>query len=68
MPEPEKLERVPPVALTSVEVKFVEASERVKVSVAVSPALRVLTLLEMAIDGRRVSTVRVTLLSASAPS
>ena len=36
--------------------------------VAVSPALRELTLLEMAIVGRMVSTVRVTELLASAPS
>ena len=46
-------------ALTSAAVKFVEASERVKVSEAVSPALRVETLLEMAIVGRIVSTVTV---------
>jgi hypothetical protein len=46
VPEPAKLERVPPVALMSAEVKSVEASERVKVSVAVSPALRVLTISE----------------------
>ena len=68
MPEPEKLERVPPVALTSAAVKSVDASERVKVSDAVSPALRVETLLEIAIVGRMVSTVRVTVLFASAPS
>ena len=55
MPLPAKLERVPPVTLMSAEVKSVEASERVKVRVAVSPALRVETLLEMAIVGRIVS-------------
>ena len=59
---------VPPVALTSAAVKFVEASERVKEMVAVSAALRAETLLEMAIVGRMVSTVRVTELLASAPS
>ena len=59
MPLPAKLERVPPVALTSAEVKSVEASERVKVRVAVSPALRVETLLEMAIVGATVSMVTV---------
>ena len=51
MPLPAKLEMVPPVALTSAELKSVEASERVKVSVALSPALRVLTSLEIAIVG-----------------
>ena len=55
-------------ALTSATVKSVEASERVKVMVAVSPAFRAVTLLEMAIVGRMVSTVRVTELLASAPS
>ena len=68
MPEPAKLLSVPPVAATSAEVKVMEASERVKVIVAVSPALRALTLLEMATVGRMVSTVRVTVLLASAPS
>ena len=51
MPEPAKLLSVPPVAATSAEVKVMEASERVKVIVAVSPALRALTLLEIAIVG-----------------
>ena len=55
-------------ALTSAEVKSVEASESVKVSDAVSPALRVVTSLEIAIVGRIVSTVKVTVLLASAPS
>ena len=59
---------MPPVAVTSSAAKLVEASERVKVMVAVSPALRVETLLEMEIVGRMVSTVRVTVLFASAPS
>ena len=40
MPEPEKLERLPPVMETSASAKFVDDSERVKVRVAVSPALR----------------------------
>jgi hypothetical protein len=50
---------VPPVAITSASVKFVEASVRVKVSDAVSPAMRVVTSLEIEIVGRMVSTVRV---------
>ena len=40
MPDPEKLERVPPETDTSDAMKSVEASERVKVREAVSPALR----------------------------
>ena len=70
MPEPEKLERVPPVALTSAELKFVEATERVKLRVAVSAALRVLTLLEMAIvggTGVSVSNSRLVALKIVAP-
>ena len=57
MPEPAKLERLPPVTLTSAEVKSVDASERVKVIVAVSPALSALALLVIARVGERVSTV-----------
>ena len=57
MPLPAKLEMLPPWALMSAAVKFVEASESVKVSDTVSPALRVKTLLEMAIVGATVSTV-----------
>ena len=55
MPEPEKPESVPPETVTSPTAKLVEASERVKVMVAVSPALRELTLLVMATVGGRVS-------------
>ena len=40
MPEPEKLERVPPEMEMSASVKSVEASERVKLRAAVSPAMR----------------------------
>jgi hypothetical protein len=48
VPEPVKLEMEPPVQLTFAAVKSVEASERVKVIVADSPALRAETLLEIA--------------------
>ena len=63
-----KLEMVPPVAIRSSAVKSVEASERVKESVAVSAALRVETLVAIATVGRRVSTLRVMVLLVSAPS
>ena len=55
MPEPEKPESVPPETVTSPTAKLVDASESVKVMVAVLPALRELTLLEMAIVGGVVS-------------
>ena len=40
MPEPKKLERVPPLTVISDSMKLVDSSERVKVSAAVSPAFR----------------------------
>ncbi len=68
MPLPEKFDSVPPVTVMSLATKSVEASDRVNVIVAVSPASRLVLLLEMAIVGRIVSTVMVTVLLASAPS
>ena len=50
-PEPLMGERVPPDTVMSPSAKPVGASEKVKVMVAVSPALRELTLLEMAMVG-----------------
>ena len=65
-----QLERDPPETVTSDSTKSVEASERVKVSVDVSPALKESSASSsvMAMVGRRVSTVKVTELLASAPS
>ena len=65
-----QLESDPPETVTSDSTKSVEASERVKVSVDVSPVLRVLSASSsvMAMVGRTVSTVKVTELLASAPS
>ena len=65
-----QLEREPPETVTSDSTKSVEASERVKVSVDVSPALKESSASSsvMAMVGRRVSTVKVTELLASAPS
>ena len=62
-----QLESDPPVTETSDSMKLVEASERVKVRVAVSPALRELSVSSsvMAMVGRTVSTVKVTVLLAS---
>ena len=68
VPLPEKLDSVPPVTVTSEATKLVDASLRVKVSVAVSPAMRLDLLLVTAIVGIRVSTAKVTVLFASAPS
>ena len=59
MPEPLKLEIVPPTATTSAAVKDVDDSLSVKVMVAVSPALRAGVLLVMEIVGATVSTVSV---------
>ena len=55
MPEPLKLLSVPPVTVTSVAVKSVLASDRVKVMVAVSPALRLVLSLVMAMVGGTLS-------------
>ena len=65
-----QLERDPPEMVTSDSMKSVEASERVKVMVAVSPAPRELSASSsvMAMVGRTVSTEKVTELLASAPS
>ena len=65
-----QLERDPPEIVTSDSTKSVEASERVKVRVDVSPALRELSASSsvMAMVGRMVSTVKVTELLASEPS
>ena len=57
MPEPEKLERDPPETERSETTKSVEGSERVNVSVAVSPELRLLILELMAMVGGVLSTV-----------
>ena len=59
MPEPAKSERVPPVTSISAKTKSVEDSVRVKVMVAVSPALRVETSEEMAILGGVVSSMKL---------
>ena len=63
-----QLEREPPEIETSDSVKLEEASERVKVSVAVSPALREATSELRAMVGLTVSTVSVSELLASDPS
>ena len=57
VPLPEKLLSVPPVALTSVEMKLVDDSLSVNVIVAVSDALRLDTLLVTAMVGTVVSTL-----------
>ena len=65
-----QLERDPPETETSDSMKSVEASERVKVSEDVSPALKESSASSsvMAIVGLTVSTVKVTELLASEPS
>ena len=65
-----QLESDPPETVTSDSTKSVAASERVKVSVDVSPALKESSASSsvMAMVGRRVSTVKVTELLASPPS
>ena len=65
-----QLERDPPEIVTSDLTKSVEASERVKVRVDVSPALRELSASSSVIEmlGRMVSTLKVTELLASVPS
>ena len=65
-----QLESDPPETVTSLWMKSVAASERVKVSVDVSPAPRESSASSsvMAMVGRTVSTVKVTELLASAPS
>ena len=68
MPEPEKSESEPPEKVRSDSEKSEDDSEREKVREAVSPAFREARSDEMAMEGRRVSTVRVTELLASEPS
>ena len=68
MPDPEKSEREPPEMETSEAVKSVDASEREKVRVAVSPALRDETSDVTAMVGLTVSTVSVSELLESEPS
>ena len=65
-----QLERDPPEIVTSDSTKSVEASERVKVRVDVSPAPRELSASSSVIEmlGRMVSTLKVTELLASVPS
>ena len=68
MPEPEKSERVPPETATSEAVKSVDSSEREKVRVAVSPALREEESEVRAMVGLTVSMERVSELLESEPS
>ena len=70
-----QLERDPPEIVTSDSTKSVEASERVKVRVDVSPALRelsasssVMAMVGGVVSAAVVSTVKVTELLASVPS
>ena len=65
MPEPEKFESSPPLTVIADSMKLVDDSERVKEIAAVSPAFSEETSEEMAMVGRAVSTVRMTLLLAS---
>ena len=62
------MESVPPVTVTSDTVNVVEASLKVKVSVVVSPAMRLLVAELKAIVGTTVSTVKVMVLFVSEPS
>ena len=70
-----QLESDPPETVTSDSTKSVDASERVKVSVAVSPALKelsasssVMAMVGGVVSAAVVSTVKVTELLASEPS
>jgi len=63
-----KLDNDPPETLISPSTKSVEASERVKVTVVVSPAFNDEALDVIAIVGLTVSTLRVKVLFASDPS
>ena len=70
-----QLERDPPVRVTSDSTKSVEASESVKVSVVLSPALRessasssLMAIVGGVVSAVVVSTVRVSELLASDPS
>ena len=68
MPDPAKLERLPPETEISDSMKSEQDSERVNVRVAVSPALREETSVLTAMVGLTVSTERVTVLLLSEPS
>ena len=68
MPDPEKLETVPPEMVRSASAKSVDDSERVNVSVAVSPAINEETSELTAMVGLMLSTERVTELLLSLPS
>ena len=63
-----QLERDPPETTTSDSMKSVDASERVNVSVEVSPAFKEETSDVTAMVGLTVSTEKMTVLLASAPS
>ena len=63
-----KLESAPPVTVISPAAKSVDDSLSVKLTVAVSPALRADLLVATAIVGTTVSTDMVTVLFGSAPS
>ena len=63
-----KLDNAPPETLISSATKLVEASERVKVTVVVSPAFNDEALDVIAMVGLTVSTLRVKVLLLSDPS
>ena len=63
-----KFDNSPPETMISLSIKSVDASERVKVSAAFSPAFKLSTSDVISIVGRTVSILRVTILSASYPS
>ena len=63
-----KLDRAPPVTVKSAAVNVVEASLSVKVTVVVSPAIRLVLLALNAIVGTTVSTAKVMVLFVSKPS
>ena len=67
-PEPEKAEREPPETTMSDSEKLEEGSEREKERVATSPVVREVMSVERAMEGGRVSIVRVRELSGSRPS
>ena len=63
-----QLERAPPETVTSDSTKSVDASERVNVRAAISPARKEETSDVMAMVGLMVSTIKVAELLASVPS
>ena len=67
MPEPEKLEREPPETAISDSTKLVDASEREKERVAVSPAFREATSELTAMVGAVVSMTRARLPARESP-